>query len=894
MRTTVHVINHTHWDREWFLTHEYTTAWIPELIDSIAELRQENPNYEYLFDGQSLAIEDLLNTQPGFAEKVTDLVASGALGIGPQYSQPDWRITGGELLYRNLVHGMADVKKHGGATEVAWLVDTFGHISQAPQLMQQAGLTSAYVWRGAPQLTPLLRWRSPDGSEVTAVNLFGGYRNLYGITRTADLAIRRLEAEVSKLEPHYGDIPIPLFDGYDLETEPEDPISFYRANGADLPGGIELIESSPAAYLEAALQHAEDAPVVVGELLSGKYGATFPGSLSSRTYLKVLQADCEHFIHGVAEPLLAVATVMNGRADRADRVARWERELLQNAVHDCICGVSIDQVHERMERSYRRVLAEVGDETTAVLTDLSATLADGQYVMVSSVMPASGTVRVGNEVLSYDAHGVGLWPATAFSAEPRDVPAADLTSTSGAGPVRVAANGTVLIGSGAIRPIVVRADDGDTYSSEPGVLLGEATITDMVVVSASEVDTLLRLTSSVAWDGGSLDAVMDVRVDDGATVELSIDLDSTGTGFVAELPIGTGLQGQIVAGMPFDIVARPIQDTDLLGAELADGLGRVLMGQREVQHVESFPFHDHVAVSTDDGSAIVHARGIRSYRAEPDGTIALTLRRSVEWLAATGLEFRAGDAGPAMYVPGARCERTVHHQLGFSLVDGPATSAVALAACERFKHPPIAFSVEGSDGHAESLPVVSASVPMSSLTVADDVLTGRFYNPSTVPVPLFGSDIAPGEIATRVVPVPSAKEAAASVPSVVVDLGAPFVDRGGRSRSVPDQAKLQLLEDRIAELHRELAELQHGLPDLSGDPYHRQLHRIYIVERESLELELSLELNRRRAADPTAEVSIPDEPDPEIAALGQRLNELRIRRRIYDYVAEILDEPAPA
>ena len=274
------------------------------------------------------------------------------------------------------------------------------------------------------------------------------------------------------------------------------------------------------------------------------------------------------------------------------------------------------------------------------------------------------------------------------------------------------------------------------------------------------------------------------------------------------------------------------------------------------------------------------------------------MRRSVEWLAATGLEFRAGDAGPAMYVPGARCERKVHHQLGFSVVDGAATSAAALLACERFKHPPIVFSVAGSSGGAESLPVVSAAMPMSSLSMVDGVLTGRFYNPSTKPATLLGSEVAPGEIATRTVPVSSSAtettQSASSEPTVDVTFSAPFVDRAGRSRSVPDRTKLDFLAARIAELHDELAALHEELPKLSGDSHHRQLHRIYIVERESLELELSLELNRRRAADPAAEVSIPDDPDPDIAALGQQLNELRIHRRIYDYVAEILDEPAPA
>ena len=37
-KTTVHIINHTHWDREWFLTSVYTTQWIPGLIDRLEEI----------------------------------------------------------------------------------------------------------------------------------------------------------------------------------------------------------------------------------------------------------------------------------------------------------------------------------------------------------------------------------------------------------------------------------------------------------------------------------------------------------------------------------------------------------------------------------------------------------------------------------------------------------------------------------------------------------------------------------------------------------------------------------------------------------------------------------------------------------------------------------------
>ena len=37
-KTNVHIINHTHWDREWFLTSVYTSRWIPGLIDKLERL----------------------------------------------------------------------------------------------------------------------------------------------------------------------------------------------------------------------------------------------------------------------------------------------------------------------------------------------------------------------------------------------------------------------------------------------------------------------------------------------------------------------------------------------------------------------------------------------------------------------------------------------------------------------------------------------------------------------------------------------------------------------------------------------------------------------------------------------------------------------------------------
>ena len=38
----------------------------------------------------------------------------------------------------------------GGAMDVGYLPDMFGHVAQIPQLLQQFGFEHAVVWRGVP------------------------------------------------------------------------------------------------------------------------------------------------------------------------------------------------------------------------------------------------------------------------------------------------------------------------------------------------------------------------------------------------------------------------------------------------------------------------------------------------------------------------------------------------------------------------------------------------------------------------------------------------------------------------------------------------------------------------------------------------------------------------
>ncbi|MFW2382539.1 MAG: hypothetical protein ACN4GZ_12330 [Acidimicrobiales bacterium] len=900
--SSVHIINHTHWDREWFLTHEYTTAWIPALVESLSGLAAANNSYEFLFDGQTLVVEDLLATKPEHELVIGDLIKSNALTIGPVYSQPDWRMVSGELHLRNLLYGIGDAQSLGGNPTVAWLVDTFGHISQAPQLLELVGIDSAFVWRGVPQMTPLFTWKGSDGTEIPTVDLFSGYRNLYGVTKTPAIAVKRLVAEVEKLAPVYGDLPIPLFDGYDLDTEPEDPARYYE--DLSIPEWISMQPSSPRAYLDAVLPFIEDAPTINGELLSGKFGSTFPGSLSSRTYLKLLHHDAEIALHRRVEPLATLGAAMGAEYDERE-LERRSRELLQNGVHDCICGVSIDQVHERMERSYQQILGWAAEREASYTSKILSGFASGWYSVATHAMATDSTQRIGNQVYLVRTDGVGVRPveepSVASVAAPSEVP---FRWSNPHFDAVVDRNGLTIDGIPGQGRIVVRRDHGDTYSSEPAEVLGTLGSDGPIAVSRSEHDA--EVTFDVALSapqiGIDVTASMTLRFDHTPLIGIRIDLDSSGTGFRADVHFDSGIETDTVfAGMPFDIVDRVHQDHDLLGADLSHEMQSILMGQRETGLVDEFPFHDFVGVSSEDRTWAVLARGNRSYSSSASGGTSVALRRSAEWLALTGLERRIGDAGPAMYVPGARCERRVKHQLAIAVISGERSRSELLAYNEAFQNSPLIAEVTEGTGTARSWSVLSEQLPLSSLAMVDGEAVARLFNPNEDPHRLSttramrsprganaGDDttVGPKKIASFKV----ALEPPDTSGSGAVRLLNPTHSRVGKSRSKPDPRELVGLRERIEVLESQLADNAATLLDAQDDEVYRLTHKEYVLQREQLELRLSLELNER-LANSTSEVSIPDDADPVIADLGWALNELRVKRRIYDYVVQALPPP---
>src|SRR4051812_18505868 len=175
-RTTYHLIPHTHWDREWYLT---TADFLPRLVaalDDVVERLGHEPGFRaFLLDGQTVLLEDYLRVRPEQSEAVAALVRSGRLQVGPWYVLADEQIPSGESLVRNLLAGAADAARLGGRLDVLYSPDAFGHPAAWPSLGAEFGITYGALWRGLGgepgQRGDLYRWRDRVGREVRLYHL---------------------------------------------------------------------------------------------------------------------------------------------------------------------------------------------------------------------------------------------------------------------------------------------------------------------------------------------------------------------------------------------------------------------------------------------------------------------------------------------------------------------------------------------------------------------------------------------------------------------------------------------------------------------------------------------------------------------------------------------------
>ena len=350
---TYHLIPHTHWDREWYLTRAAFVCRLVPALDDLIERLEADPAYRaFTLDGQTVLLEDYLAVRPEMTPRVQALVGAGRLAVGPWYVLADELIPSGESLVRNLLMGGADAERLGGRLDVLYSPDAFGHPAIMPSLGAEFGIRYGVLWRGLggepDQGGDLFRWRAPDGGELLLHHLSpDGYEAGAALPANRTALVPAWATLKAQLEPRAASSHVAVFVGADHHAA-HPAVARLRELLAGLEPDAEVRVSRLDEYLAAADGSARDLPRIEGELRwSYRYTWTLQGVHATRAPLKRRHAEAELALERTAEPLAALALWRRGRDARPLLRHAW-RTLLRSQFHDSIGGCTSDPVAERV------------------------------------------------------------------------------------------------------------------------------------------------------------------------------------------------------------------------------------------------------------------------------------------------------------------------------------------------------------------------------------------------------------------------------------------------------------------------------------------------------------------------------------------------------------------
>ena len=373
---TLHVVSHTHWDREWYRTYQQFRFRLVHLVAELVDLMERDPSYcFFLLDGQTVVLEDVVDVRPDLEGRLRRLIQEGRLWIGPWFVLPDEFLVSPEALVRNLLLGDRIARAWGAKMAIGYVPDTFGHISQLPQLLRGFGMETAVIWRGVGDAPLEFRWAAPDGSEVLVCYLRDSYSNAAHLPADEDGFIAAVKGERDRLAPHAATSHLLLMQGTDHMFPRADLPRLLDAADRALPDRV-IHSSLPACVAAVQAELGEDGlralPLRTGEMRAPSRAHLLPGVLSTRMWIKQRNHTCQTLLERWAEPFAALAA-----PHLTPFVRRAWKYLLENHPHDSICGCSVDQVHREMRTRFDWC-EQIGEEVTRTALESIAARVDAQ------------------------------------------------------------------------------------------------------------------------------------------------------------------------------------------------------------------------------------------------------------------------------------------------------------------------------------------------------------------------------------------------------------------------------------------------------------------------------------------------------------------------------------
>ena len=357
MKRKIHVIPHSHWDREWYFTTSRSKVYLMKDLGDVLNTLENDPEFKYfMVDAQGSLLDDYIKWRPQDKERISKLVNDGRLVIGPWYTQTDQLVISGESIVRNMYYGMKRCESFGKYMNVGYVPDSFGQSGNMPQIYRQFGIEDTLFWRGVSDDMVKhtdYNWRGDDGSVVFTTQIPFGYYIGGNIPEEPEENEEFWHKEcLEKAGGRSATRHIYFPNGFDQAPVRTNLPQLVKERNEKDPEN-EYVISCIEDYIKDVKSENPELEEVQGELVIAKHMRIHKSIFSSRSDLKVMNTQIQNYVTNVMEPLLTISYNL-GNEYPHEAVAEIWKLLFENAAHDSIGSCISDTANEDVYVRYKQ------------------------------------------------------------------------------------------------------------------------------------------------------------------------------------------------------------------------------------------------------------------------------------------------------------------------------------------------------------------------------------------------------------------------------------------------------------------------------------------------------------------------------------------------------------
>ena len=386
-KDTIHVVGHAHMDMNWLWDYSETMNMCNDNLQQAVAFFKEFPDFT-MIQSQASVYKFVEMVDPPLFELLKKYVKEGRLELGGgMWTEGDTNLSSGEAISRSFLLGQRYFLHHfGKMARVGWLPDNFGHISQLPQILKQAGCDYFYFHRCKP-FDGSFWWTGTDGSTVLSYSN-DGYNGRISRSLSDDIERfspdKRRIIQITGVGDHGGGPSRETINlVYQLDKDPNFPAIKFSTMGN---------------FFEKVSKEMDERPTHRGEMQF-----TLEGCYTTVSEIKEGNRNSENSLY--RSEFFNTLRWLQGDKYPANELRDLWTTVVFNQFHDILPGSAIYEANREAVARYtevQRISKELGDKAFRRMADeVKFKEGLGQPVVAYNLQPVSRKTLVEAEVYSH-------------------------------------------------------------------------------------------------------------------------------------------------------------------------------------------------------------------------------------------------------------------------------------------------------------------------------------------------------------------------------------------------------------------------------------------------------------------------------------------------------------